>query len=315
MVSVSESHAPDQVIAAGRPAASLAEAVLQTVLYADIFDYPLTRDEIHSFLLAPGGSPTEVDGAVDYLLNGTGLLEMDGTFVYRAGRSGLAAVRQERRRHAERLWRRARFYAGLMWALPYVRMVAITGALAMDNVVAGDDIDFLVVTEPGRLWMTRGMLIALTRLVRLFGDTLCPNYLISSRVLGLDQRNLYVAHELAQMVPLHGASMARSLWAENAWCRELLPNARCAGLDGVTDSLPRGALVLKRLGQRLLGLPPGDAIERWEQRRKTIKLSRLVPPEVRETLFTADICKGHHSGHGARIMELLRSRRAESLRR
>jgi hypothetical protein len=216
-----------------------------------------------------------------------------------------------RQEQAHRAWHRARFYASIFWALPYVRMVAVTGALAMNNVDPGDDIDYLIVTEPGRLWMTRGLIVGITKLVRALGDTLCPNYLISSRALRMERRDLYVAHELAQMVPIHGQAIAARLWEENAWCFDLLPNARYQELDRVSDRLPVGVRLLKAVSQTLLWLPPGDRVEQWEQRRKVVKLSRQVPPHVGEALYTADVCKGHDHGHGERIMRLWQSRTAE----
>jgi hypothetical protein len=200
------------------------------------------------------------------------------------------AHRLRRRHAATSLWRRARLYAHLIWALPYVRMVAVTGALAMDNVEADDDIDLLVVTEPGRLWMTRGMIVLLCKLARLPGHTLCPNYLISSRVLEMDRRDLYAAHELAQMIPLHGKGVARRLSAENSWCRSFLPNVPFEARDGADDAMPFPLATLKALLELLLRSPPGDRIETWERVRKIAKLSRQMPPGVCETLFTADVC-------------------------
>ena len=44
----------------------------------------------------------------------------------------------------------------------------------------------------------------------------------------LDQRDLFTAHELAQMVPLYGFGMYREMLAENDWAMEYLP----AGFPG-----------------------------------------------------------------------------------
>jgi hypothetical protein len=291
---------------------SLEEAIHWTILYADIFDFPLTRDELFTFLVTASGSRPAVDAAIDRALSNDYGLETDGKFVYLQGRAETVMRRLERSRVARSAWRLARFYARLIWALPYVRMVAVTGTLAINNVEPDADIDFLVVTEPGRLWMTRGMIVLLCRLARLQGDTLCPNYLISSRALQLNSHDLYAAHELAQMVPIHGKSVAQRLWTENQWCRSFLPNARLDALDGVDDRLSRPIAALKALVEWALHLPPGDMVERWERQRKIAKLSRQVPPEVSETLFTADVCKGHHQGHGGRIMQLFAARVARS---
>lgn len=290
------------------PADTLDEALLWTVLYADIFDFPLTRDELFTFLMGYRGSRAEVDAAVDRSLVDGHDLETDGEFIFLPGRAETVTYRLRRGRAASALWRHARLYAHLIWTLPYVRMVAVTGALAMDNVEPDDDIDFLVVTEPGRLWMARGMIVLLCKLARLRGHTVCPNYLISSEALRLDKRDLYAAHELAQMVPLHGQSVAQRIWTENEWCLSFLPNSRFDASNGANDALARPLASLKSLVEGVLRLPPGEAIERWERKRKIAKLSHQVSPEVGETLFTADVCKGHDRGHGSRIMSVFTSR-------
>jgi hypothetical protein len=286
---------------------SVDDAVYHAVLYADIFDYPLTREQVFTFALAPASSRAEIDRTLDRLL-ASGTLETDGHFVYCQARASLVARRVTRQHHALKAWRRARFYARVLWALPYVRMVAVTGSLAMDNVDPGDDIDYLIVTEPGRLWLTRGLIVGLTRVVGLFGDTLCPNYLISSRALQMEPHDLYVAHELTQMVPLHGRGMAEQLWSENAWCRDILPHASCGRGDEISDRLPLVVRLLKAAAQTLLWLPPGERIEQWERRRKVAKLSQQVPAHVGEARYTADVCKGHDHGHGERIRQLWLSR-------
>jgi hypothetical protein len=294
------------------PADTLDDALRWTVLYADIFDFPLTRDELFTFLVAHRGSRAEVNAAIDRSLeNGQGF-DTDGHFVYLRGRAETVSCRVRRGHVARSSWRHARLYAHLIWALPYVRMVAVTGALAMDNVEPKDDIDFLVVTEPGRLWMTRGLIVLLCKLARFCGHTICPNYLISSHALGLSERNLYAAHELAQMVPLHGRGLAQRLWTENQWCLTFLPNAGSHTAEGADDALARPVAALKALAEVVLRSPPGDVIERWERERKIAKLSRQVPPDARETLFTADICKGHDQGHGSRIMSVFTSRMVEA---
>jgi hypothetical protein len=294
---------------AGVPrASSLQEAIHWTVAYGSIFDFPLTREEVYRFLMAPGGSRAEVDIAInDELSKGNGL-ESNGRFLYPAGQFGLVATRLRREQCARGARANARRYARLIWMLPYVRMVAITGSLAMNNVEDGDDIDLMIVTEPGRLWMTRGMILVVVKVARLRGHTLCPNYILSSRALRLEQRDSYAAHELAQMEPIHGNHTAKRLWTENAWCRDFLPNARWRGDEGTAEELPWILSTAKSLAEMVLRLPPGTWIEQWERKRKIAKLRRGAPSSARETHYTADVCKGHVDGHGSKVTNLWQAR-------
>ena len=289
-------------------ASSLREAIQWTVTYGSIFDYPLTRDEVYRFLMAPGGSRAEVEAAIDHELSRGNGLESNGRFLYPAGQFGMVGTRLRRDRCAREAWAHARRYAYLIWMLPYVRMVAITGSLAMNNVEDGDDIDLMIVTEPGRLWMTRGMILVVVKFARLRGHTLCPNYILSSRALTLEQRDSYAAHELAQMEPLYGKHTARRLWNENAWCRDFLPNSRWRGDESSGEDLPWILSRAKSLAETVLRLPAGSWIERWEQKRKIAKLRRGAPPGARETHYTADVCKGHVDGHGSKVTDLWQQR-------
>ena len=182
--------------------AALERAILQTVAYADVFDYPLTADEIHRYLVGVSASR----GAVRALVSNGNLpraLSRSGRYFSLSGRESVFETRKARAASATEYWRRAVGYGRSMSHLPFVRMVAVTGALAMDNMADGD-IDYLVITEPGRLWLCRALIVGLVRVAALKGTALCPNYFLSEHALVLNERNLFTAHEVTQMVPLAG---------------------------------------------------------------------------------------------------------------
>jgi hypothetical protein len=193
-------------------------------------------------------------------------------------------------------------YGRLASALPYVSMVAVTGSLAVNNVDANADIDFLIVTDLDRLWLSRAMVILLVRMAARRGITLCPNYFLSERALSFEERNLYTAHEIAQMVPIAGLKVYHRLRQINRWVTDFLPNvdANPGSIATPAESLPAPVRGARKLGQVALRTPPGNWLEQWEMNRKVRRFNQEV---TSETAFSADYCKGHYDGHGQRTLD------------
>ena len=278
---------------------ALERAIWQTVAYFDVFDYPLTAAEVHRYL---EGVTARASDIAHTLANGRfspqHLVHANGYYMF-AGREHIVAKRQRRHALAQRLWPAAIRYGRFISSLPFVRMVAVTGSLAVNNVDEHADIDYLVVTENGRLWLCRAFIIAIVRLAARQQLTLCPNYLLSERVLQFSDRNLYTAHEVAQMIPLSGLATYQQMRQANLWTAAYIPNA----IGPPTHVAP--APVAPHLGQRLLELPwrtpLGDWLEQWEMQRKIHKFQAHVQHNG-ETDFTADWCKGHFDAHNERTM-------------
>lgn len=284
--------------------ASLETAILHTVAYADIFDYPLKVEEVHRYLEVPALLAT-VDAEVANGVVSSGRLAWRDGYVSLPGREGIVEVRQQRERRAQALWPRALRYASLIASFPFVRMVALTGSLALDNADDRTDLDFLIVTAPDRLWLARSFLLFIVRWARRRGDVVCPNYLLSERALVLEQRNLFVARELAQMVPLFGLDVYERMRAANGWSRAYLPNAEGPPPPtrriGRARDLPTLARPLQGTFETGLRTPLGLWLDRWEMRRKTERWRRQYPQQP-EAAFGPDWCKGHFDAHGHRIL-------------
>ena len=276
----------------------VADAVLATLAYADVFDYPLTAKEVHRDLVAVRATPEQVGTA---LANLPGLRCTDGYYML-PRREATVAVRRRRAAWAAALWPRALRWARVLAALPFVRMVAVTGALAVDSVDPGADIDFLVVAVAGRVWVCRALVTAVARLASVRGAALCPNYLLAADALAIPLRNHYTAHELLQMVPVAGQPTYSRMLDANWWLAGFLPNAyptrapaRAPGPVGGTFARLAEAALCGRLG---------DALELRLQRLQTARLRRKIAAGKlggREASFGADGYKGHFDAHGERI--------------
>jgi hypothetical protein len=282
---------------------AVSDAIIKAVAYADIFDYPLRPPEVQRYLVGVTAPLRLVLAVLDE--GCTGLMR-DGDFVMLEGRAQLPTIRRRRATVAARMRPRALAFARLVAGLPFVRMVGLTGALAVANVEADADIDYLIVTAPGRLWLCRALVIALVRLAGQRNGVICPNYLISTRALALPNPSLYSAHELTQMLPLAGSSVYCALRAANRWTAEFLPNATTP--PGGLPCAEQRALPTS-LAEALLSTRIGTWAERTEMQRKT-QLLRARARGDHEAQFAADWCKGHFEGHSQRTLAAYRARLA-----
>jgi hypothetical protein len=283
----------------------LGQAVLRTLAYSDIFDFPLTLGEVQRYLIGRAATLEVLREALARLPQ----VDKDRDLYALRGRAGNFALRRRRSEIATKLWPQAHRFGRLIAALPFVRMVAVTGALASDNVEPGADVDYLIVTRPGRLWLVRGSVLALNRLGRFFGlrTELCPNYLLTTRELALHDRDLFTAQELVRMIPLSGIEIYAAMRAANSWADEFLPNA----VDAPVATSTVGSLSLfKRALEAVLLLPPIAWLAQWEMKRQIAKFS-CESQLNSETRFSADYCKGHFDGHKQATLAAFESRLRE----
>lgn len=286
------------------------EAVHATISYADVFDMPISRQDLHQYLVGVKLSRDEVDATVDELV-AAGTVSRVDDLIFLSGRDEVLAVHRDRASRSVHYWAEAHKWIRRVARLPFIRMIAVTGGLAVDSVADHDDIDLFIVVAPGRLWLTRLSVIAVGKLAERAHIELCPNFIVSTDALEMSVRSVYVARELAQMKAIVGDSLCQNVRRRNDWMFEFLPNATIEGdRSRVTEvrSWPgRGAV------ERLLALAPFQPLEDWERNRKIAKLMtvRSRRPEVGapdESSFSPDICKGHMVGNAAGIEHAWRAR-------
>jgi hypothetical protein len=270
---------------------TLERAVLETLAYSDVFDYPLRLDELHRYL------PVRMD--VDELWQALGSLKgrvgtQDG-YYFLPGRETIMEIRRRREAHSRKLMPHALHYGRLLGALPFIRMVALTGSLAVMNSSGDADFDYMLVAAPGRVWTARAFALLLNRVTRWFGHRLCPNLIVSENALAWSAHDLYSARELCQMVPIAGFDIYQRLMQANKWVKDFLPNASMES-GGLPPKFLKLASGFQDFPELLLDSAFGDRFEQWEMTRKIARFSKQ-PGFGEETVFNAEICQGNFDHH------------------
>ena len=270
---------------------SLERAILETLAYSDVFDYPLTLDELHRFLTFPA-TVAEIQECMLGMKN----IAFANGYYFLAGRSEIVDIRKQREENSRKAFRRAMFYGRILGRLPFIRMVALTGSLAMLNLSKNRDMDYMLVAKPGRVWTARAFALLLARVTRLFGDVICPNVIVSENALEWKVRNLYTAHEFAQMISISGEGVFYRLRVVNKWVEDVLPNINTGSTTLDSRSL------LREKFQYIVELPLrgklGNLFEVWEMDRKIARFKKQAGYGA-ETNFSVDVCQGNFDHHGS----------------
>ncbi|MBI4039456.1 hypothetical protein HY388_01350 [Candidatus Daviesbacteria bacterium] len=209
-------------------------AILATLVYADVFDYPLTRQECYFYLISKTPlSVTELRQALSQLTKNKKIKSRKG-FYFLPGRKQVILSRGERSEFAKKKLILAKQVAGVIGFIPSVRLVGITGALSMQNTSKDDDIDLMVITSNGTLWITRLLVTLLVVVIgkkrfpqqQKVGDKICLNMYIDESALDMGPHDLFIAHEIVQMVPMvDKRGTYQKFMQANLWIRSFLPHA------------------------------------------------------------------------------------------
>lgn len=275
----------------------LRRAVLKALAYSDIFEFPLQLEEIHRYL--PLRASVEQISNVLPQLHGE--IETKGGYYFIHGRQDIVDIRRAREQYSKTLLPIAMKYGRMLGSMPFVRMVALTGSLAVMNVSKDIDFDYMLVTVPGRVWTARAFALLLNRITKRFGHILCPNLIVAENALEWPLHDLYSARELFQMIPITGIKVYQELVAANTWAKEFLPNAsrefnpheRIHPFRGLLEAPLRGKL--------------GNRLEQWEMNRKIARFSKQEG-FGEETIFNADVCQGNFHHHRKWTQEALQKR-------
>ena len=208
------------------------------------------------------------------------LSRVDAFFCLR-GRELVVKKRVRRRRAAETLWPLARRYGRLLASIPFVRGLAVTGALAPENEDADGDVDFLVLVKPGCIWRVHGFAWVLVKLHQLLGaGRLCANYIVSDDTPPLPERNLYIAYELSLMVTLYGPNVVDGFRDTNDWRATYLPNAHPRAKTPLTPLASPVKTALETLLNTAFGRWLETRVHGWKLRRVARRTSTIGLPNT-----------------------------------
>jgi hypothetical protein len=182
-------------------------------------------------------------------------------FFYLRGQRACVRLRSVREEASLALLARYRRVLRIICALPFTRLVALSGSVAHLNVDPGADLDLFIVTRGARVW---GVTLTIVLLTRLLGcrKIVCANYVIADSALAVDQPDLFTANQILHLRPLVGVDLYPAFVAANPFVEACYPGARERGADVAGFAPNRLVAALKRVTEVVLSLGPAQLYER-----------------------------------------------------
>lgn len=215
----------------------LKRSIVKTLIYADIFEYPLTIDEVWKFLIADKKITKK---QLITQIRKIKVIVCFNNFYFLRGREKIVKKRLKRQEESEKKVLIAKKAVLCLFLIPSISLIGVSGGLAMKNSDKNDDIDFFIICERGTVWVSRLLSILILKLLGLhrsyksqnIENKICLNMIIDQTALNFSARreDLYNAHEIVQMLPLFERNgMYKKFIKANNWLVKFLPN----GLDAV----------------------------------------------------------------------------------
>ena len=300
-----------------RPSAKLSPeefAVLRTVLYSSLFDYPLTLKELRCNLLESAQDASSLWRRYHSSPVLQGLIEVREGYFFPRGRSDLPERRRHREAKSRAILEANRKVLKLICSIPYTRLVALSGSAAHLNLDGKGDIDLFIVTKGKTVWSVAMSILLLTKL---FGrrKMVCFNFVISDERLKVECQDLFTANQVIHLKPLIGHKLCQRLIDINNCVSGFYPNFKMTAEGDknynpgfVLRSLKRAVECVLRPGLSLLQEHLSRALySRYLLRRSS---SWTTPHEV---VLEKDYLKLHTHSHRHRVMDRFEHAVADAL--
>lgn len=272
----------------------LEKAIFDTVRYFDLFQMPLTATQLWRCLIIDGTGKSAVRWGghaqvslrqIQRVLHTSAWLasrlDTRWGYYFLLGKEYLVRERLTRHGLAQMKWKILRRVAPSLAAVPFVRSLAGSGSLAIDNTKPNSDLDLFVIVRQDRIWTARLLLLLVSQLLgkrRKYWnvqapDKVCLNHYVADAALEMPPAviNLYTAVQYTLHVPVSGAGVLQAFQKANApWMHRYVMAPELPHVHHLyTVRLPGWMRGLKMFLERWLMEPLGDIFETvaagWQQ--------------------------------------------------
>ncbi len=214
---------------------NLNSTIARTLSYSDKFNYPLTPKELYFWQIGTRYPKSKFTNWSHQKLN----------YSFLPGREKIVSLRIGRLNYSRQKWQKINRLVPFFKSIPFLQAIFITGSLSMNNSPEFDDIDIMVISLPGTVWIVRPLIILFLTLMGIrrdpgiplhsspaVSDKICDNIYLDTANLVINyypgdySKNLYLSHEILQAKCVFDkGGVHRRFIQSNSWVKKYLPVA------------------------------------------------------------------------------------------
>ena len=212
----------------------------------------------------------EIKSTLRFLLAEKKIILSD-SFYFLPGREHLIPFRLKKEKIARDKWRRVLWIVSRLRIIPYIRLVLASGSLAINNTSELSDLDVMIVTKHGRIWLTRLFIYILLSLLgvrrknfeKIAPDKFCANHYITDESLEIPYHSIYNAQTYVNLIPIYARDhdLFKKFREKNNWVSYFVYN--WTNLNSNNKKLTLGFVgMIASVGEHLLNNRFGDWLEK-----------------------------------------------------
>ncbi|HCI58614.1 MAG TPA: nucleotidyltransferase [Bacteroidetes bacterium] len=198
-------------------------SILKVLAYFKIFEHPLKLREIAALCNI---SVQETEQNLSFLIEDEMIFDFEQYYSTSRNVAQYSGLRKVKEAEAEKYFIKLKKYAKLLATFPFVRGIAVSGSLSKGVMNPDGDIDYFIITKPGRLWICRTLMILFKKLF-LFNSKryFCVNYFVDENNLQIRDKNIFTATEFVHLIPVFEHSCILNVFLfQNNWVHKYYPN-------------------------------------------------------------------------------------------
>lgn len=281
------------------PPDHLSISILKVLLYFKVFDYPVRKAELFTFV--SDNNKINIQAALARMV-AEGLVQIKDDFIWVSNPDSIVERRLKGNQRAFKALKRAKKQAKLLSWLPFIKCICLSGSLSKYYMDKESDIDYFIIVDEKRLWITRFVFAVIIKLLKLSGQEkrFCPNYILTNSNLEIRNQNIYTAMEIVTLIPVYNQKSYETFLEANDWVRSYFPFYEC----NIAGSVYRyRSNMLGALGRtKLFTYIDNAAYVFFRKRISNQRISGRLKVKDDEVIVTPDEYKYHIKDHRNTIL-------------